>query len=107
MPHLGERTMRIRCETVVHHLGRLSGQDQVALPETGEVLGCRRLPQPDPEGDIARRAFTLFQLVQDRQPYGTGQQPMDRRLADRIEIPGDIHQVTAGVMVGLSPLSTT
>jgi hypothetical protein len=32
---------------------------------------------------------------------------MDGRFADRIKIPGDIHHVTAGVMVGLSPLSTT
>lgn len=107
MPHLGERVIRSRCETVVDHLGRLSGQDEVALPETGEVLGCRRLPQPDPEGDIARRAFASLQFVQDRQPDGAGQQPMDGRLADRIEIPGDLDHVTTGAMVGRSPLSTT
>lgn len=105
--HIVEGLTDIGRNSIVHHLGDLSGQNQTTGSQAGEMLGRRGLGEPDPEGNLTGLAFAVPELIKDRQTDGTGQQTMQRRFPDRIGAVAAVLHVAFGPTAGRSPLRTT
>jgi hypothetical protein len=66
--HIVESLTDIGRNSIVHHLGDLSGQNQTTGSQAGEMLGQRRLAQRDSLVEFPNRQRTVQQVAQDHQP---------------------------------------
>lgn len=105
--HIVESLTDIGRNSIVHHLGDPSGQNQTTGSQASEMLGRRGLCEPDPEGNLTCRAFAVPELMKDRQTDRTSQQTMQRSFPNRIGAVAAVLHVAFGPTAGRSPLRTT